>query len=139
MFQRVMHCILLSLSLSFAGIINLENCSKVTNRENMRGYKHVFDVCTSERKYHLVADSEVEKHDWIDTLNTTLFAGPSQAQSAVAPHNPSHDPSTNSRQQPTQHHQVRDAAIRKHASMFIILVIFQFKYLPLQHLSIYKT
>ena len=58
---------------SFSGIVDLKNCSKVTNRENMRGFKHVFDVVTQERKYHLVADNELEKRSWIDILNTTLF------------------------------------------------------------------
>ena len=39
----------------------------------MRGFKHVFDVWTSDRKYHLVAENELDKRDWIDILNTTLF------------------------------------------------------------------
>jgi len=46
----------------------------VANRENLKGYKHVFDVCTMERTYHLAADSFTEKHEWIDTLNRTLFS-----------------------------------------------------------------
>ena len=63
------------------GIIDLKTCSKVTNRENMRGFKHVFDVWTAERRYHLVADNELDKRDWIDTLNTTLFT-PSSSTTA---------------------------------------------------------
>jgi hypothetical protein len=84
----------------FTGVIKLQTCSKVTNRENMRGFKHVFDVCTSERTYHLVADSSQEKHDWINTLNTTLFT-PSRAHKHSSPsppqHSTAHDPSS-------QHH-----------------------------------
>ena len=87
----------------FTGVIKLQTCSKVTNRENMRGFKHVFDVCTSERTYHLVADSSQEKHDWINTLNTTLFT-PSRAHKHSSPsppqHSTAHDPSS-------QHHPVR--------------------------------
>lgn len=45
----------------------------------MRGFKHVFDVCTSDRKYHLVAENDEDKKTWIDTLNTTLFTSSSSS------------------------------------------------------------
>ena len=45
----------------------------------MRGFKSVFDVCTSDRNYHLVAENDVDKRTWIETLNTTLFTSASSS------------------------------------------------------------
>ena len=88
-----------------AGIIDLKTCSKVTNRENMRGFKHVFDVCTSDRNYHLVAESDVDKRTWIETINTTLFTASSS--SPVPP------PDTQQQQQ------VRAAAKSQQCNVFV--------------------
>ena len=39
----------------------------------MKGHKHVFDVCTVDRTYHLAAESAEEKNEWIITLKDMLF------------------------------------------------------------------
>ena len=56
------------------GDINLNSClSVVTLNEPIKHYKFVFDVCTSERVYHLAADTEEERSDWVSTLKDLLF------------------------------------------------------------------
>ena len=55
------------------GVINLNTCTQVNSREPMKGHRHVFDIHTEERIYHLVAESGEEKQEWIDTLKTLLF------------------------------------------------------------------
>ncbi|XP_064401081.1 sesquipedalian-1-like isoform X2 [Halichondria panicea] len=55
------------------GVINLNSCTQVISREPIKGHKHVFDVHTEERVYHLVAESGEDKQEWVDTLNTLLF------------------------------------------------------------------
>ncbi len=55
------------------GVINLKVCTLVTSRESIKGHKHVFDVRTEKRVYHLAADSTLEKVEWITTLNKMLF------------------------------------------------------------------
>ena len=77
------------------GVINLQVCYKVISREPYRGHKYVFDVCTSERVYHLNAENAEEKEEWIKTLCRLLFGSESQtaatagtggaAAAAVAP------------------------------------------------------
>lgn len=64
------------------GVINLQVCNKVVSREPFRGHKHVFDVCTSDRVYHLNAESAEEKDEWIRALCTLLFGGENQQSSA---------------------------------------------------------
>ena len=81
----------------------------------MRGFKHVFDVFTPERKYHLVADNEMEKRDWIETLNTTLFTLPPSH-----PHTPT--PPQDSKQQ--QQHQVRHGVKKTFLCLLINLTPF---------------
>ena len=113
------------------GIIKLQTCTKVTNRENMRGFKHVFDVCTSERTYHLVADSSQEKYDWINTLNATLFT-PSRIHKHSAPSPPQHSHPVTSHDPPSQQHPVR--YVKKTWCMFTIATAFQYKCLQFWHL-----
>ena len=65
----------ISFSLILTGSINLSSClSVVTLNENIKNYKFVFDVCTSERVYHLAADTEKERLDWVSTLKDLLFS-----------------------------------------------------------------
>lgn len=64
------------------GSINLNSClSVVLLNEPIRHYKFVFDVCTTERVYHLAADTEEERLEWVSTLRDLLF--PSQAVSII--------------------------------------------------------
>lgn len=59
---------------SITGTINLSSClSVVSLNEPIKNYKFVFDVCTSERVYHLAADSEEERMEWVTTLKDLLF------------------------------------------------------------------
>ena len=67
-----------------AGVINLQVCQKVISREPYRGHKYVFDVVTSERVYHLNAESAVEKDAWITTLCRLMFGGENQSSSSAA-------------------------------------------------------
>lgn len=68
---KTKHCICLLLHIE--GMINLKDCDKVISREPIKGHRHVFDVCTEDRIYHLAAETAAEKRNWIDTLNTLLF------------------------------------------------------------------
>ena len=61
------------------GVINLQVCNKVISREPLRGHKYVFDVCTSERVYHLNAENAEEKEAWISTLCRLLFGSESSS------------------------------------------------------------
>ena len=61
------------ISMLYTGVINLNSCTQVKSREPIKGHKHVFDVHTEDRVYHLVAESGEDKQEWIDTLNTLLF------------------------------------------------------------------
>lgn len=58
------------------GIINLKSCTEVKEREPIKGHKFAFDICTFERVYHLACETEEERKDWINTLNTLLFEEP---------------------------------------------------------------
>ncbi len=55
----------------------------MTLNESIKNYKFVFDVCTSERVYHLAADTEEERLDWVSTLRELLFS-PQQAVSLAS-------------------------------------------------------
>ncbi len=39
----------------------------------IKNYKHVFDVCTEDRVYHLSAESSEDKWSWVNTLQNLLF------------------------------------------------------------------
>ena len=56
-----------------AGIINLNNCTRVSIQKPLKGHKFVFDVCTIERVYHLAAETAYEKQQWMSVLNDLLF------------------------------------------------------------------
>ena len=60
------------------GVVDLKNCLKVVNREPVKGHKFVFDVHTNNRVFHLAAETAVEKHEWVQTLNNLLFTKPSE-------------------------------------------------------------
>jgi len=65
------HCLFVCLCL---GTIDLEGCvSVVPHTDPIKNYKHVFDVCTRERVYHLSADTHEEKWAWVNTLQELLF------------------------------------------------------------------
>ena len=38
----------------------------------MRGYDHVFDLCTDKRAYHFAASSMEIKNIWMESLNAIL-------------------------------------------------------------------
>ncbi len=40
----------------------------------VKNFKFVFDVSTTERVYHLAADSEEERAEWVATLKELLFS-----------------------------------------------------------------
>ena len=57
-----------------AGSINLNTClSVVSSSVPVKNFKFVFDVSTTERVYHLAADSEKERSEWVSTLKELLF------------------------------------------------------------------
>lgn len=57
------------------GSIDLNNCiSVVSLTESIKNFRFVFDVCTTERVYHLAADSEEERTEWVKTLKELLFS-----------------------------------------------------------------
>ena len=59
-----------------AGVINLKSCTEVKEREPIKGHKFAFDICTEERVYHLASETEQERQEWLETLNTLLFVEP---------------------------------------------------------------
>ena len=56
------------------GLIELNSCSGVLNREQMKSHKHVFDIVTPTRVFHLSADSSEERDQWVHVLNMNIFA-----------------------------------------------------------------
>ena len=50
------------------GVVNLEDCKAVHAELSHKKYKHVFDVETKDRTYYLVASSQEEMKDWVDTI-----------------------------------------------------------------------
>ena len=58
------------------GIINLKTCTEVKEREPIKGHKFAFDICTEERVYHLASESEEERREWIQMINSLLFEEP---------------------------------------------------------------
>ena len=55
------------------GLIELNSCSGVLKREQMKSHKNVFDIVTPTRVFHLSADSMEERDLWVDVLNTNVF------------------------------------------------------------------
>ena len=45
----------------------------VPHTDPVKNYKHVFDVCTADRVYHLSAESTEEKLAWVNTLKELIF------------------------------------------------------------------
>ena len=45
-------------------------------REPIKGHKFAFDICTEDRVYHLASETEQERQEWLETLNTLLFVDP---------------------------------------------------------------
>ena len=56
------------------GLIDLNCCSGVLNREQMKGHKQVFDIVTPTRVFHLSADTLEERKQWVEVLNTSIFS-----------------------------------------------------------------
>ena len=54
------------------GIIDLQDCNEVVDRRPMRGYDHVFDLCTDKRAYHFAAASIEVKSVWMESLTAVL-------------------------------------------------------------------
>ena len=50
------------------GVINLEDCKAVNANLSHKKYKFVFDIETKDRTYFLVATSQEEMTDWVDTI-----------------------------------------------------------------------
>jgi len=50
------------------GIINLEDCVSVNSGLSHKKYQYVFNIETAERIYYLVASTEQEMTDWVETL-----------------------------------------------------------------------
>ena len=64
----------------YPGIIDLTNCTRVSGSAPIKGHKHVLDVCTKDRRYHLAADTPTEKHNWMEILNELLFSNEQNAK-----------------------------------------------------------
>lgn len=57
------------------GTIDLNCClSVISSSVPVKNFKFVFDVSTTERVYHLAADSEEERAEWVATLKELLFS-----------------------------------------------------------------
>lgn len=50
------------------GVINLEDCTSVNSGLQHKKYQYIFDIETTDRTYYLVAGSEEEMTDWVETL-----------------------------------------------------------------------
>lgn len=75
--ERILSLVCIKIITNFwLGVVNLKGCSKIVNREPVKGHKFVFDVHTNNRVFHLAADTAVEKHEWVQTLNNLLFTKP---------------------------------------------------------------
>lgn len=55
------------------GMIELNKCSGVLKREQMKSHKHVFDIVTPTRVFHLSAESMEEREEWVELLNNNIF------------------------------------------------------------------
>ena len=55
------------------GMIELNKCSGVLKREQMKSHKHVFDIVTPSRVFHLSAESMEEREEWVELLNKNIF------------------------------------------------------------------
>ena len=55
------------------GMIELNKCSGVLKREQMKSHKHVFDIVTPTRVFHLSAESMEEREQWVELLNNNIF------------------------------------------------------------------
>ena len=67
-------------SFHIQGVIDLRLCTEVVDSEPVKGHKFVFDVCTSERVYHLDAESAEQKEKWVTALCQLLFGEDQQRQ-----------------------------------------------------------
>ena len=54
------------------GVIDLKDCIEVVDQRPMRGYDHVFDLCTDKRAYHFAAPSMEMKNVWMESLTAVL-------------------------------------------------------------------
>jgi hypothetical protein len=50
------------------GVIDLKDCQQVKRSSNVKNHKNVFDIVTTERVYHMSADSAAEKQEWVEAL-----------------------------------------------------------------------
>ena len=55
---------------SLKGVVNLEDCMTVHMTLAHKKYNHVFGIETRNRLYFLVASSEDEMKEWVDTITT---------------------------------------------------------------------
>lgn len=76
------------------GTIDLNCClSVISSSVPVKNFKFVFDVSTTERVYHLAADSEEERAEWVATLKELLFSAQKNGViSRPAPPSPSPSP-----------------------------------------------
>ena len=73
------------MTVSIAGSINLNSClSVISSSVPVKNFKFVFDVSTTDRVYHLAADSEEERLDWVSTLKDLLFPSVSSRKVSLA-------------------------------------------------------
>ena len=57
------------------GVVNLEDCKAVHADLSHKKYKYVFDIETRDRTYYLVANSQKEMKEWVDTIcSVCLFS-----------------------------------------------------------------
>ena len=58
--------------------------SVISSSVPVKNFKFVFDVSTTDRVYHLAADSEEERLDWVSTLKDLLFPSVSSREVSLA-------------------------------------------------------
>ncbi|XP_065912916.1 uncharacterized protein [Dysidea avara] len=54
------------------GVIDLKYCTEVIARHPIRGYDHVFDICTEKRSYHFAAPTKESKGIWMESILSVL-------------------------------------------------------------------
>ena len=59
-------------SFSNSGVVDLKDCQQVKRSSNVKNHKNVFDIVTTERVYHMSADSAAEKQEWVEALHGIL-------------------------------------------------------------------
>ena len=65
-------------------MINLKDCTEVVDHRPMRGYDHVFDLCTDKRAYHFAAPSMEIKNVWMESL-TGVLQNKAEVTTAIMP------------------------------------------------------